>query len=130
MLEKTLESPLDSKEIKPVDLKGDQPWILFGRTDSETPVSCSFDVNSRPIGKVPNAGKDRGQKEKRVWGDEKAGRHQQCNRRELGQTSGDGRDSEAWHAAVFGGGKESGMDGRPNHHHHHILVYLIDKESL
>ena len=58
-LEKTLESSLDSKEIKPVNLKGNQPWILTGRTDAQAaaPVSWSLDAN-RLIGKVPDAGKD------------------------------------------------------------------------
>ena len=59
MLEKTHESPLDSKVIKPVSLKGDQPWIFIGRTDAEdeAPVFWSPDVKSRLIGKVPDAGK-------------------------------------------------------------------------
>ena len=59
VLEKTPESPMDSK-IKPVKLKGNQPWILLGRTDAEveTPVFSSSDVNSWLTGKVPNAGKD------------------------------------------------------------------------
>ena len=61
------ESPLDCKEIKPFNLKGNQPWILIGRTDAETPVFSSSDVNSWLIGKVPDAGKDWGQKENRGW---------------------------------------------------------------
>ena len=54
------ESSLDSKEIKPVNLKGNLPWILIGRTDAEaeSPVFWSPDVNSQLIGKVPDAGKD------------------------------------------------------------------------
>ena len=68
VLEKTPESPLDSKEIKLVNLKGDQPWILTGMTDAEAeaPVFWSSDANSSLIGKVPDAGKYQGQKEKRV----------------------------------------------------------------
>ena len=60
MLEKTPESTLDSKEIKPVSLKGSQPQILFGRTDAkaEAPVFWSSDVNSQLIGNDPDAGKD------------------------------------------------------------------------
>ena len=66
VLEKTPKSPLDGKEIKPVNLKGDQPWTFTGRTDAEaeTPVFWSSDVNSWLIGKVPDAGKDWGQKER------------------------------------------------------------------
>ena len=62
----TLESSWDSKEIKPGNLKGSQPWILIGRTDAKTSVFWSSDANSWLIGKVPDAGKDWGQKEKRA----------------------------------------------------------------
>ena len=58
MLEKILKIPLDSKEIKLVNLKGDQPGVYSGRTDAEAPVFCSSDVNRQLIGKVPDAGKD------------------------------------------------------------------------
>ena len=60
VLEKTLEGPLDSKEIKPVNPKGNQPWIFIGRTDveAETPILWPPDVKSRLIGKGPDAGKD------------------------------------------------------------------------
>ena len=66
VLEKTPESPLNSKEIKPVSLKGNQPWIPIGRADaeSETAIFWSSDENSWLIGKAPDAGKDLGQKEK------------------------------------------------------------------
>ena len=53
--EKTLKSPLDSKEIKPVNPKGNQPWIFIGRTDDETPIFWPPDVKSRLIGKDPDA---------------------------------------------------------------------------
>ena len=77
MLEKILESPLDKKEIKPVNLEENKPWIPLGRTDAkgETPVFWLSDVNSWLIGKVPDAGKDQGQKEKRMSEDEMAGWH-------------------------------------------------------
>ena len=58
VLEKTLEGPLDSKEIKPVNPKGNQPWIFTGRTDAEAPILWPPDVKSRLIGKGPDAGKD------------------------------------------------------------------------
>ena len=91
-LEKTPASPLDSKEIKPVNLKGDQHWIFTGRTDAEAeaPVFWSSDVNRWLIGKVPDAGKDQGQEEKRASEDEMAGRHHQYNEHDIGQTPGDG----------------------------------------
>ena len=102
--EKTPESPLGSKGIKPVNFKGNQPWVLTGRTDgeAEAPVFCSPDVNSWIIGKLPDAGKDWGQKEKRTSEDKMAGWHHQCNGHKLGQTSGEGEGQGSWHAAVHG----------------------------
>ena len=61
---KTLESPLDNKEIKPVNSKGNQPWIFIGRTDAEAPILCPPDSKSRLIVKHSNSGKDEGQEEK------------------------------------------------------------------
>ena len=91
MLEKTSVSSLDGKEIKAVNLKEKQPWILIGRTYAETeaPVFWPPDVNSRFTGEVLYARKDWGQ-EKRASEDEMAGWHHQCNGHELGQTLGDG----------------------------------------
>ena len=68
VLEKTPEIPLDSKEIKPVNLKGNQSCILIGRTDAEAevPVFWSLDMTNQLTEKVPDAGKDSGQKEKRA----------------------------------------------------------------
>ena len=62
VLEKTLESPLDSKEIKPVDPSGNQPWIFIGGTDpeAEAPVLWPPDVKSWLTGKDPDAGRDWG----------------------------------------------------------------------
>ena len=88
---KTLESPLDSKEIKPVNIKGNQPWIFIARTDaeSEAPILWPPDGKSQLIGKVSAAGKDWGQKEKRV-SDEMLGWPCQCGGYELRQISGNG----------------------------------------
>ena len=58
LLEKTLESPLACKEIKPVNSKGNQPWIFIGRTDAEAPIICPPDVKSWLFGKDPDTGKD------------------------------------------------------------------------
>ena len=58
VLEKTLENPLDSKEIKSVHPKGDQSWVFIGRTDAETPILWPPDATNRLIGKDPDAGKD------------------------------------------------------------------------
>ena len=91
VLKKTPESPLNSKEIKPVILKGNQPWVLVGRTDTkgEAPVFWSSDTNSPLIGKVPDAGKDWGQ-ETRESEDEMAKYHHWFNGYEVGQTLRDG----------------------------------------
>ena len=62
VLEKTLESSLDCKEIKPVNLKGNQPWIFTGKTVAEAPVLWPPDVKSQIFGKDPDAGKDWRQK--------------------------------------------------------------------
>ena len=58
VLEKILESPLDSKEIKPVNPKGNQPSIFIGRTDAEAPILWPPDAKSQLTGKDPDAGKD------------------------------------------------------------------------
>ena len=75
MLDKTFEGPLDSKEIKPVNPKGNQPQIFIGRTDAEaeTPILWSLYLKSSFIGKDPDAGKDWGQEEKGTTEDEMAG---------------------------------------------------------
>ena len=92
VLEKTPESPLDSKEIKLVNLKGNQPWILIEKTNTEveTPVFWLSDANSWLTGKVPDAGKDWGQKEKEGSEDEMAEWHHWGNGHKLGLTLGDG----------------------------------------
>ena len=75
VLVRTLESPLDCKEIQPVHLKGDQSWVFTGRTDveAETPVLWPPDVKSCLIGKDLDAGKDWGQEEKGMTEIEMAG---------------------------------------------------------
>ena len=77
VLEKALESPLDSKETKPVNLKGYQSWMFIGRTDAEaeTPILWPPDAKSQLIGKDPGARKDWRQTEKRVTEDEIDGWH-------------------------------------------------------
>jgi len=74
VLEKTLESPLDCKEIQPVHPKGDQSWVFIGRTDAEaeTPILWPPDAKSWLIGKESDAGRDWGQEEKGMTEDEMA----------------------------------------------------------
>ena len=77
MLEKTLENPLDCKEIQPVDPKGDQSWVFIGRTDTEAETQTLIlwppDAKSWLIGKDLDAGKDWGQEEKGMTEDEMVG---------------------------------------------------------
>ena len=81
VLEKTLESPLDCKEIQPVHPKGDQSWVFIGRTDAEaeTPVLWPPLVKSWLIGKDPDAARDWGQEEKGTTEDERAEWHHWLN---------------------------------------------------
>ena len=91
VLEKTPESPLESKEIKPVNPKGNQSCMLTRRTDAEAedPLLWSLDVKSWVIGKDPDAGKDWGQEEKGRTEDEIIGWDQRLNGHEFEQTLGD-----------------------------------------
>ena len=95
VLEKTLESPLDCKEIQPVHPKGNQSWIFIGRTDveAETPILWPSDVKSWLIWKDADAGKDWGQDEKGTTEDEMVGWHHQVNGHGSGWTPavGDGQ---------------------------------------
>ena len=90
VLEKTLESPLDCKEIQPAHSKGDQSWDFFGRNDAkaETPVLWPSHVKSWLIGKDSDAGRDWGQEEKETTEDEMAGWHHRLDGRESEWTPG------------------------------------------
>ena len=90
VLEKTLESPLHCKEIKPVHSKGNQSWIFTGRTDAEAPILWPPDAKSWLIGKGPDAGKDWRQEEKGTTEDELVGWHHQLNGNEFERVLGDG----------------------------------------
>ena len=92
VLEKTLESPLDCKEIKPVNHKGNQSWIFIRRTEAEAeaPVLWLPDVKSQLVRKDPDAGKDWRQEEKGTIEDEMVGWHHRLNGHEFGQAPWDG----------------------------------------
>ena len=81
VLEKTLESPLDYKEIHPVHPKADQSWVFIGRTDveAETPILWPPHIKSRLIGKDPDAGRDWGQEEKGTIEEEMVEWHHRLN---------------------------------------------------
>ena len=101
VLEKTHESPLDSKEVKPVNPKGNQSWTFIGGTDAEAeaPILCLPDVKSRLIGKDPDAGRDWGQEEKGTTEDEMVGWHHELNGHEFEEIV---KDRGAWSAAFHG----------------------------
>ena len=92
VLEKTLENPLDCKEIQPVNPKGNQSWIFIGRTDvgAEAPVLWPPDVKNWLLGKDPDAGKDWRQEEKGTTEDEMVGWHHGLNEHEFEQAPGVG----------------------------------------
>ena len=85
VLEKTLESPLDFKEILPVHPKGDQSWVFIGRTDAEaeTPILWPPHVKCRLVGKDPDAERGWGQEEKGMTEDEMAGWHHRLDGHEF-----------------------------------------------
>ena len=90
VLEKTLETPFDSKEMKPVNCKGNQPWIFIGMTDAEAPILRPPDAKNWIIGKDSDAGNDWRQGEKGVTEDEMVGWHHWLNGHEFEQAPGDG----------------------------------------
>ena len=115
------------KQGDQTNLKGNQPWILTERTDTEaeTPVLRSSNANGWLIGKVPDAGKDWGQKEKRSSEDETAGWHHRCNGHELGQTSGNGGEQRELACCTVYGVTESDMTGRLNKNNNNLCIQVF-----
>ena len=115
VLEKTLESPLDCKEIQPVLPKGDQSWVFIGRTDveAETPILWPPHAKSWLIGKAPDAVKDWGQEEKGTE-DEMVGWHHRLNGHGFGWTPGAGDGQGGLVCCSSWGRKELDMNERLN----------------
>ena len=116
VLEKTLESPLDCKEVQPVHSEGDQPWDFFGRNDAEaeTPVLWPPHVKSWLIGEDSHAARDWGQEEKGTTEDEMAGWHHWLDGRESGWTLAVGDGQEGLVCCDSWGRKESDTPERLN----------------
>ena len=116
VLEKTLESPLDCKEIQPVHLKGDQSWMFIGRTDveAETPKLWPPDAKSWLNWKDPDVGKDWGQEEKGTTEDEMVGWHHQFDGHGFGWTPGVGDGQGGLECCGSWGRKESDTTERLN----------------
>ena len=108
VLEKTLESPLDCKEIQPVNPKGNRSWIFTGRADVEAPILWPPDAKGWLIGKDPNAGKDPGQ-EKGMTEDEMVGWHHWLSGHEFEQALGDGKGQKSLACCNLWGCKELDM---------------------
>ena len=116
VLEKTLESPLDCKEIQPVHSEGDQPWDFFGRNDAKakTPILWPPHGKSWLIGKDPDAGRDWGQKEKGMTKDEMSGWHHRLDGCEFKWTPGVGDGQGGLACCNSWGRKESDMTEKLN----------------
>ena len=112
VLEKTLESPLNSKEIQPVHPKGNQSWIFIGKTDdeAETPVLWPPNAKNWLIGKDPGAGKDWKQEEKGTIEDEMVGWHHWLDGQEFEQAPGVGDAEGSLVHCCLWGHKESRYD--------------------
>ena len=122
VLDKTPESPLDSKKIKPVNLKRNQPWILIGRTDAEAeiPVFLLSDMNSKLTGKIPDA--------RKIEGRRKRGNQRMrwldgiTDNNELGQTSGIGEGQRGLVCCSPWGCKESDTTGQLSNNNNSVVT--------
>ena len=143
VLEKTLESPLDCKEIQSVHSKGDQPWVFFGRTDTkaESPIVWLPHAKSWLIGKDSDAGRDWGQEEKGTTEDEMAEWHHWLNGHEFRWTPGVGDGQGGLACCGSWGCKESDTTERLNWtelsiiyyflwNYVHVRIYIFDKHVI
>ena len=129
VLKKTFESPLDFKETKTVNPKGNQLWLFIQHqymyAEAEAPVLWSPDVKGWLIGKDPNAGKDWGQEEKGAAEDEMVRQHHRLNEHEFEQTLGDGEGQKSLAYCSPWGLKESDMTSWLNNNKYEFTVFLL-----
>ena len=121
---KTLESPLDCKEIKPVTSKGNRSWIFIGRADAEAeaPILWPPDAKSQLIWKDLDAKKDWRQKDKGATENEMVGWHHQLNGHEFEQTLGDTGGQKILACCSPWGCKQSDMTSKLNNNHSNITI--------
>ena len=126
VLNKTLKSHLGSKEIKPVNPEGNQPWIFIGRTEAEAEATIHWppDTENWFIGKDPDAGKDWGQKEKEATENEVVEWHPQHNGLEFEQIWGDGEGQGSLACCSLWGRKECDMTQQLNNSNN-ISEYVV-----
>ena len=120
LFKKTLESPLDSKKIKPVNPKRNQSWIFIRRTDAEAPILWPPDAKKWLMRKDPDAGKDWRQEEKGTTEDKMVGWHHWLNGNEFEQASGDGEGQESLACSSPWGSKEWHRTDRLNNNKEEI----------
>ena len=127
VLEKTLESFLNSKEIKPVKPRGNQLWLFIGRTDAEAeaPILPPPDAKNQLIGKDPHARKDWRQEEKGMTEDEMVGWHHWLNGHEFEQALGDGEGEGSLAYCSPWGHRELDMTGWLNSNNNFEEVKFI-----
>ena len=125
VLEKTLESPLDSKEIQPVHSKGNQPWIFIGRTDAAAPILGPPDAKSWLTGKIPDAGKDWRQEEKGMTQYKMVGCHHWLNGHEYEQALEDSEEQGSLVCCSPWGRKALDMTERLNNNNNNNNTYLV-----
>ena len=127
VLEKTLESPLDNKEIKPVNPKRNKLWIIIRKTDTETgaPILWPPDARSQLTEKGPDAGKDWGQEEKEVIKDAMVGWHYWFNGHEFEQAPGDGEGQGSLACCSTWGHKELDTTEWLNNNNMYLIIILL-----
>ena len=131
VLEKTLQSPLDYKEVQPVHPKGDQSWVFIGSTDAEAETAILWPPHAKSwlIGKDPDAERDQGQ-EKGTTEDEMVGWHHRLNGHEFEWTLGVGDGQGGLACCNSWGRKESDMTERMNWTELNIPLFICTTTSL